>query len=380
MLGVGNLTGGTSELYAIANYAVAPIATLVGDTGIGLFDVAVHPTSGTIYAVGFGNLYTLDRSTAQPTLVGSTGISGLNALTFDHCGRLFSWGYTQPTLYELDPVTAAPTAVDTLSAASAGDLAFDGEGVLWGSTVTDQLLRYDPRTGVSTLVGPGFGVTHIYGLGFDEGGLLYGSRGSDSSAAAELYTIDTTSGVATFVGAIAGADGAWGHYGLDLAMPALTTAGFCFGNGQDGPCPCQNEGVTCAGCRNSSMVGARLVARNSASILADDLVLVASDVPANQNGILFMGAGQLGPAPFGDGLLCIGAGGAALCRFPVRNSGASGTLGEGPGIVSFSQSQQAACHISVGQTWNFQGWFRDPGGSCGSAFNLSNAVAVTFSL
>ncbi len=35
-------------------------------------------------------------------------------------------------------------------------------------------------------------------------------------------------------------------------------------------------------------------------------------------------------------------------------------------------------HIDAGETWYFQGWYRDPMGPCGTAFNLSNAIAVTF--
>ncbi len=32
----------------------------------------------------------------------------------------------------------------------------------------------------------------------------------------------------------------------------------------------------------------------------------------------------------------------------------------------------------AGETWYFQGWYRDPMGPCGTAFNLSNGLAVTF--
>jgi hypothetical protein len=93
-----------------------------------------------------------------------------------------------------------------------------------------------------------------------------------------------------------------------------------------------------------------------------------------------MGAGQLALA-FGDGLRCVGAGGAGIFRyFPVQSSGPIGVLALGPGIVAHSQARfPAAGRIDPGDTWNFQTWFRDPTGPCGFAFNLSNAVAVTFS-
>ncbi|MCP3920133.1 MAG: hypothetical protein GY711_31795 [bacterium] len=34
--------------------------------------------------------------------------------------------------------------------------------------------------------------------------------------------------------------------------------------------------------------------------------------------------------------------------------------------------------IQPGETWNFQVWYRDSGGPCGSSFNFTNAVRVAF--
>ena len=67
-----------------------------------------------------------------------------------------------------------------------------------------------------------------------------------------------------------------------------------------------------------------------------------------------------------------------FCRFSVQNGGDQGLFTEGPGIVAFTQDLGVACHIDPGETWHFQGWYRDPFGPCGSAFNISNAVSVTF--
>jgi len=149
---------------------------------------------------------------------------------------------------------------------------------------------------------------------------------------------------------------------------------YCFGTG----CPCGNDDPG-AGCRNSTGTGA-LLAQSSGGTSAglDDLVITASGVPASQFGLLFMGKGRLA-LPFGDGLLCVGAGGVGLFRFPVQGSGPAGRLEEGPGIVALSQARfPAAGGIDPGDTWHFQAWFRDPPGPCGSAFNLSNGLSVTF--
>jgi len=94
--------------------------------------------------------------------------------------------------------------------------------------------------------------------------------------------------------------------------------------------------------------------------------------------LVFMGAGQT-QFPFGNGQLCVSTGGVGQFRFPVRNSGPGGVITEGPGIVAFSQANFGVFGtITPGQTWNFQGWYRDPGGPCGSTFNLSDGLAATF--
>ncbi len=82
--------------------------------------------------------------------------------------------------------------------------------------------------------------------------------------------------------------------------------------------------------------------------------------------------------PFGDGLRCVAPGAATICRFGVRSGGEEGLFVEGPGIVAFTQALEPACRIDPGETWYFQGWYRDPIGPCGSFFNLSQAVSVTF--
>ncbi len=149
---------------------------------------------------------------------------------------------------------------------------------------------------------------------------------------------------------------------------------YCF---CDTGAPCGNVDAS-AGCSNSTGAGALLAAGGSASVGADDLVLTASQLPANQNGVFYMGGGT-SQTVFGDGQRCVVAGGAGIFRYtPVQNSGPGGVLVLGPGIVARSQTFPAEGRIQVGQTWNFQGWYRDPMGPCGSGSNTSNGMAVLF--
>ena len=163
---------------------------------------------------------------------------------------------------------------------------------------------------------------------------------------------------------------------LPASSLAQVGAPYCFGSG----CPCANDDPQ-AGCGNDgfdsdSLTGARLThAAGSTNIHADDLVLSVSGVAAGQPGLVYMGENAI-LAPFGDGQRCIGAGPGGLRRFDVSQAGSSGSFTL-TGIVARSQVFGAGA-ILAGSTWNFQGWYRDPGGPCGSAFNLTNALPVTF--
>ena len=154
----------------------------------------------------------------------------------------------------------------------------------------------------------------------------------------------------------------------------LDQAAYCY---CDAGSPCGNTNPD-GGCSNSTGVGSALTACFSSSVAADDLVLTATGLPTNNFGIVFMGATQA-LLPFGNGILCVDVGGLGVFRFPVHNTGAVGSVVEGPGLVAYSQANFGVFGtITPGQTWNFQGWYRDPGGPCGSTFNLSNGLAVTF--
>lgn len=140
--------------------------------------------------------------------------------------------------------------------------------------------------------------------------------------------------------------------------------------------PCGNEDAL-AGCANSSGAGAVLSHAGSTSLAADDLLLTASNLPANQFGLLFMGSSEIS-LPFGDGILCVGQGATGGFRFPPRNAGSAGSFVEGP-LVGFTHANfPTAGQIAAGQTWNFLVWYRDPFGPCGTGFNMSHALRATF--
>jgi hypothetical protein len=153
----------------------------------------------------------------------------------------------------------------------------------------------------------------------------------------------------------------------------LLTTPFCF---CPAPlAPCGNTDAS-AGCKNSTGVGGLLSASGTTSIASDNLVLSATQLPAFKPGLMFQGATAIAGAPFFDGRRCVGA---PIFRHPVTNSGATGSVSYGPGLVAYSIANFAPPGwITLGSTWNFQYWYRDTALPCGNKANVTNAVAATF--
>ncbi|MEM8711933.1 MAG: hypothetical protein AAGG01_13355, partial [Planctomycetota bacterium] len=140
--------------------------------------------------------------------------------------------------------------------------------------------------------------------------------------------------------------------------------------------PCGNASPT-TGCLNSVGTGASITGSGSTSVGLDNLVLTTSGMVPGTFAITFMGPGMIPSTPVGNGLLCIAG---PLYRFPSFAT-LGGTASIGGGLVSFSiTNNPPPGQIISGSTWNFQTFYRDIGGPCGSNFNLSNALSVTFTL
>lgn len=150
---------------------------------------------------------------------------------------------------------------------------------------------------------------------------------------------------------------------------------FCFCDSTTAPCG--NPDVD-AGCANSTGVGARLDTTGSSSIFLDDMVLKTTNMPMNKFGMYFVGSGPAN-APVADGVRCVG--GSWFKRFSALSSGSTGGFSMGPGMINTIETKWGPNVISPGTTMYFQSWGRDIKQSpCGSGSNLSNALAVTFTL
>ena len=148
---------------------------------------------------------------------------------------------------------------------------------------------------------------------------------------------------------------------------------YCFGDSSGTLCPCFNSGANDSGCANSqSSSGAQLSWSGSTSLVANDLVLSASGSIANAPGLFFVGpivaGGGLG-VTLGDGLLCVGG---SVTRLDIVISGPGGD-------ASSFGSMSSGLGLLPGDTRFYQWWYRDSSAvPCGTPFNLSNGLEVTF--
>ena len=153
----------------------------------------------------------------------------------------------------------------------------------------------------------------------------------------------------------------------------LINTPFCFCPAPLGPC---GNNFAAAGCRNSTGVGGLMTATGSSSVAADNLLLTVTGMPTFQGCVTFMSATTGLPVPFGDGRRCLFG---TLSRFPVQNTGATGSIVTGPGLVAYSLGFFPVVNqIIAGSTFGFQTWYRDPAGPCGSTTNISSGEKVTF--
>ena len=105
------------------------------------------------------------------------------------------------------------------------------------------------------------------------------------------------------------------------------------------------------------------------------ILLSASGGPNNEFGLFFYGAGQ-GQFAFGDGFRCV-PGSIARLNPPVLTDN---LFGDASRVCDFTSGPMASGPetITPGSTWNFQFWYRDPGGPGGTGFNLTNGLTALF--
>ena len=131
----------------------------------------------------------------------------------------------------------------------------------------------------------------------------------------------------------------------------------------------------CTASDNSAGTAAALFLEGPISVENDMLHLAVEGGVPDQPGVFFYGPEHVS-IPFGDGVLCAGAGSVGLKRIggPVTLD-ADGAVLMPVDMSSGAMSQGAGAWVE-GSTWTLQFWYRDPGGTHG--YNTSDAMRVTF--
>jgi len=148
---------------------------------------------------------------------------------------------------------------------------------------------------------------------------------------------------------------------------------YCFGDDSGASCPCGNSSAAGLGCANSSGGGGLLFAGGSPSVAADDVTFHARGLLISQAALLFTGTSRIQSGaglPFGDGLRCAGG---QIRRLGVRLPGPDGAADWDFGGLASGNGW------SAGEVRTYQVWYRDSNSSpCGSGYNLTNGLEVTF--
>lgn len=126
--------------------------------GGGIYDLAIHPTTHELFGITLlGDLLRVDKSTAEPTIVGSNAQFRYgHGLAFSPDGRLFASDTegVGSKLFEIDPTTGVATFLRRISSDYVIGLSFHPDGTLYGNDSGPRsLIRIDPDSGEVSTIG-----------------------------------------------------------------------------------------------------------------------------------------------------------------------------------------------------------------------------------
>jgi hypothetical protein len=184
---------GTSSIYEL-NYIPWQV-TLVAIVPLGSIRALARRPPDEIYAInavpsGPDDLYRVDLALGTATLIGPTGFSGVEALTFAGGATFFAWDVGDGSgngagLLTINTSTGAGTDVNPSAGGTDAvmTLAFSEQGQLYGGR--DQLYVIQPATGQIALVGSG-GYSDVRGMEGTFGGDVF-CKGKTSSLGCWAY-------------------------------------------------------------------------------------------------------------------------------------------------------------------------------------------------
>jgi uncharacterized delta-60 repeat protein len=199
---------GGSTLYTI-NATNGAVISTIGNTGLtGITSMTFNPVDGKLYAISNNahNLYTLNLSTAAPTLVGALGTTdGFDDLGCNAAGGLYGFqNFASPTgdLYSINTSTGHATDISTPPTEQGQEgCDFDSKGVFWYKDGSKFLytVQLTPSI-VYTLVSSNFSVSTTQNvLKFGDNDVMYGI-GTANTLITYAFNPDKTQLVVTTLG------------------------------------------------------------------------------------------------------------------------------------------------------------------------------------
>ena len=185
-------TLGTLDLGNGTVKVIGPLRTNASSARIIMTDIAFCP-GGALYGITFERVYRINASTARVTLIGSHGVSGLNALVCSSAARLYGSSVNYGRLYRVSTSTGATTLLGaTGSFKSAGDLSYH-ENSLFLTSTDKKLVKLNKSNG-APLANKLHNIVDLFGLVSTGTNKLYGFAGTkayklneDTGAKTQLF-------------------------------------------------------------------------------------------------------------------------------------------------------------------------------------------------
>ncbi len=323
---------------------------------------------GTTYTIDFYQSYAPCSSVIG---VAPTGTIALNSLPQGITGTLACWILT---------IDLGQDAFTMLA---------DGNGAYTGNE-TQNLFGWSMRTNATTSnVGPLIAGNPNLSLRYDGTRWDNGpgvpfwpnNLGEDGTGmgSLDLYRLE---GGASMPGCYWGSGSVFRSFHLAMFSDACsppTGMSFCAGDGSGTACPCGNNSVPGRGegCLNTLGVGAKISVAGEASLSADTIVLLGSQMPPGSFALFFQGHYQQNSGAgsvFGDGLRCAGG---TVGRMRVTSIDASGNTYYPSSGSQPSVSVQG--FVPGPGVRTYQAWYRNVAPFCTPlGYNLSNGWTLTW--
>jgi len=178
-----------------ANIQLDGRGIVIGSASVGRTYAASGPLDG--------QLYSMDITSATPTLIGSLAVDEVQGLAIRPT-TLEIYGVkstsVSTTLYRIASDFGDALTLSTIPVANMRAIAFSGGDTLYGATTSGDLYRVDPLTGNATLVGNASGVVYA-GISFSPtSGVLWASVRPPLANKDRIYTVNRSTGQATLIG------------------------------------------------------------------------------------------------------------------------------------------------------------------------------------